>query len=316
MVRAIVGERFRIGEFELDAETGELRRTEAAAVAAGVDSSDVDSSGVDPDRASAGSVPVRLSPQPARLLVLLARREGALVTREEIRHELWDGVEVEFETSLHYCVRQVRAALGDTASSPRYVETLPRRGYRLLAPVTRLESSPAVTPPLTGPGSGAPGDSPIDPEGEPPRRSARTGLSGRLVLLLVAGVVAVLGLIGLRGGETGAIRIGVMPFERAGTSSNGVAEAIVERLASRPGLHVVGPTTTASFAGAPALRPFALELELGYLVNARFLDGDEVLAEIIRVEDGAHVWVERYRVEELGPEAAETVARAMVSAAR
>jgi Tol biopolymer transport system component/DNA-binding winged helix-turn-helix (wHTH) protein len=80
--------------------------------------------------------PVRLQPQPARVLVLLTRRAGSLVTREEIQRELWHHQsQVDFDQGLNYCIRQIRLALKDNADEPAYIETIPRRGYRFRAPV-------------------------------------------------------------------------------------------------------------------------------------------------------------------------------------
>jgi DNA-binding winged helix-turn-helix (wHTH) protein/WD40 repeat protein len=94
----------RFGPFELDVRSGELRRN---------------------------GTTVRLQPQPFKVLVLLACRPGEVVTREEIQAEVWPaGTFVDFEQSLNFCVRQIRASLGDNANAPRYLETLPRRGYR------------------------------------------------------------------------------------------------------------------------------------------------------------------------------------------
>ena len=79
---------------------------------------------------------VKLSPQPFKVLDLLARRAGEIVTRDEIREHVWpDDTFVDFEQGLNFCVRQIREALGDAAAAPRFVETLPRRGYRFLMPV-------------------------------------------------------------------------------------------------------------------------------------------------------------------------------------
>ena len=86
----------------------------------------------------------RLPPQPARLLELLVVRSGAIVTREEIREGLWRDTHVDFDTSLHFCVRQLRVALGDSGGEPRYVQNVPRRGYRLAGGVTRLGEVPAT----------------------------------------------------------------------------------------------------------------------------------------------------------------------------
>src|SRR5579872_4223037 len=99
----------RFDEFELDAGAGELRRHG--------------------DR-------IKLSPQPFRVLELLARRSGEIVTRAEIRDRIWcDDTFVDFEQGLNFCIRQIREAVGDTADAPRFIETLPRRGYRFLIPV-------------------------------------------------------------------------------------------------------------------------------------------------------------------------------------
>jgi len=104
--------RFRIREFELDAATGELRK--------------------------AGTL-VKLQPQPFRVLLLLVERAGQLVTREEIQRCLWtDSTFVDFEHGINFSINQIREALEDDAEMPRYVETLPRRGYRLLRKWKRL----------------------------------------------------------------------------------------------------------------------------------------------------------------------------------
>ena len=99
----------RFGEFELDVDAGECRRNGRR---------------------------VKLQPQPFKLLVLLARRAGGLVSREEIRRELWpDGTFVDFDQAVNFAIRQIRDALGDAADQPLYIETVPRRGYRFIAPV-------------------------------------------------------------------------------------------------------------------------------------------------------------------------------------
>jgi TolB-like protein/Tfp pilus assembly protein PilF len=101
----------RFGDYELDRRTLELRR--------------------------AGRK-VKLAPQPARVLGLLASQPGELVTRDEIRRELWgEATFVDFERNLNYCLNCIRAALGDTVNRPRYIETLPRRGYRFIASAQR-----------------------------------------------------------------------------------------------------------------------------------------------------------------------------------
>lgn len=85
---------------------------------------------------------IRLQRQPFRVLILLATRAGRVVSREEIQQELWGAhTFVDFEQGLNFCIKQIRTALGDSARSPRYVETLARQGYRLMASVDGTPSS-------------------------------------------------------------------------------------------------------------------------------------------------------------------------------
>ncbi len=87
----------------------------------------------------------RLAPQPARVLVHLVRCAGRLVTREELAQAVWgEGIHVDAEAGLNAAIRQVRQALDDDAASPRFVETLPRRGYRFIAPVAAQVPSQTV----------------------------------------------------------------------------------------------------------------------------------------------------------------------------
>jgi len=78
---------------------------------------------------------VSLAPQPFRLLTLLAGSPGRIIGRDEIRKELWNSTHVDFEHGVNFCVREIRRALRDRADRPRYIETLPRQGYRFLANV-------------------------------------------------------------------------------------------------------------------------------------------------------------------------------------
>src|SRR5437879_7981569 len=99
----------RFGVFELDLSAGELRKSGAK---------------------------LRLQEQPFQLLVLLLEHAGNVVTREQLRQELWPSdTFVDFDHSLNTAVNKVREALGDSASRPQYVETLARRGYRFIAPI-------------------------------------------------------------------------------------------------------------------------------------------------------------------------------------
>lgn len=90
---------------------------------------------------------IRLQEQPFQILTMLLGRAGDVVTREEIRHRLWpDGTFVDFEHSMNAAIKRLRAALGDTAADPKFVETLHRRGYRFVAAVRQPEIAVRVTP--------------------------------------------------------------------------------------------------------------------------------------------------------------------------
>jgi len=115
--------RYRFGAFEADAATGELRRQ---------------------------GMRVKLNAQPFQVLCMLLERPGELLTREDISRELWpDGTFVDYEHGVNSAVNRIREALGDTASSPRFVETLARRGYRFVAPVERIGGGEDAPNPLT-----------------------------------------------------------------------------------------------------------------------------------------------------------------------
>lgn len=101
---------FCFGEFELDASAGELRRQTKR---------------------------LKLQPQPFRLLLVLVRKGGVLVTRDEIRRELWpDGTFVDFDQAVNFSIKQIRDVLGDDADHPLYIETVPRRGHRFIAQIS------------------------------------------------------------------------------------------------------------------------------------------------------------------------------------
>jgi DNA-binding winged helix-turn-helix (wHTH) protein len=83
---------------------------------------------------------VKLQPQPFRLLCLLATRAGTVVTRDEIRSTLWSGdTFVDFDQGVNYAIRQIRDALDEDADRPVYIQTIPRRGYKFVAPVSEVE---------------------------------------------------------------------------------------------------------------------------------------------------------------------------------
>src|SRR4051812_45239173 len=111
--------KIRFGVFEVDLRAGELRKS---------------------------GIRIKLQTQPFKLLTILLSRPGEIVTREELQQQLWDSeAVVNFDHSLGTAINKVREALGDSAETPRYIETLAKRGYRFVAPVQVLDrpDSPA-----------------------------------------------------------------------------------------------------------------------------------------------------------------------------
>jgi TolB-like protein/DNA-binding winged helix-turn-helix (wHTH) protein/Flp pilus assembly protein TadD len=210
----------RFGAFELDLRSGELRK---------------------------GGVLLNLPPQPFKILVLLATHPGQLVTREEIQRQIW-GREtfVDFEQGLNFAVNKIRTTLGDEAGTPRYIETLPRRGYRFVAPVEEIGASPGLLgrrlleagpPRQPSAGEGAqegPVHSPIGPTEralgstafkgvvpEPQSKSVNRGIQGKTWLRLVAILVA-------------CIAVGLFTWRRTRFQTPQVSRAQIHSLAVLP----------------------------------------------------------------------------------
>src|SRR5437016_3702400 len=101
--------RLQFGVFEIDCATGELRK---------------------------GGIKIKLQDQPFQVVSALLDRPGQIVTREELRQKIWPAdTFIDFDQSLNKAINKIREALGDSADNPRFVETVPRRGYRFIAPV-------------------------------------------------------------------------------------------------------------------------------------------------------------------------------------
>src|ERR1700677_2911704 len=122
--------RIRFGVYELDRDAMELRKH---------------------------GVPIRLQEQPFRVLAMLAERPGEIITPEQLQERIWGNTFVDFDQSLNKAVNRVREALNDNGGTPQYVETVPRRGYRFIAPVAALplteahDDAPVTPDPAAGP---------------------------------------------------------------------------------------------------------------------------------------------------------------------
>ena len=185
--------RVRFGAFDLDLSTGELRSIEAP----------------DPNNK------VLLREQVFQVLRMLLEREGNIVTREEIKGRLWPAdTLVDFDQSINATIKALRRALGDSADNPRYIETLARRGYRLMPTVEYLESSPGP-----GPGEVA-AESPLESSSlagkkDDLKRPAREAhpTRGRWLRLLTAGALLVVGSLCLWRYEVYRHRITLAPTD-------------------------------------------------------------------------------------------------------
>jgi len=265
--------------FEFSPETGELRKQ---------------------------GVRVRLQEQPARILELLLRSEGRVVTRDELRDALWPAdTFVDFDHGLNTAVRKLRTALDDSADSPRYIETLAKRGYRLLVPVewSAPESGQAPTPAVQAPATQPDNAPAVSPAEAPVARR-----SGRSVLLALAGIaIAVLAawaLLRPPSAEPPAHRtIAVLPIENVNPDtayiSEGIAEAIIDGLSTSPAVRVTSRTSSFHYRTTPVdPRTIGRDLDVTAIVTGRLEQrGDEyrLRLELVDTEDGAQLWAKDYR---------------------
>jgi DNA-binding winged helix-turn-helix (wHTH) protein/tetratricopeptide (TPR) repeat protein len=156
----------RFSVFEVELRTGELRKQ---------------------------GLKVKLHGQPFQVLAMLLERPGELVTREEIRDKLWPGdTFIDFEHSVNNSIKRLREALGDDAAAPRFIETLPRHGYRLIAPVVGADGGAPAVAPVSSPAIAvaAMSPSPDETAARDRRYSKRWKVLFPAALILVAAVIA------------------------------------------------------------------------------------------------------------------------------
>ena len=257
-----------------------------------------------------GGVRVKIQDQPFRVLILLLERPGQTVTREELRQRLWpEGTYVDFDGSLNVILKKLRAAIDDDSDNPRFIETVPRRGYRFIAPVEIPESEPSsrsipsppkeeVVAPL------------IQPQGQPDhvvqqgfsrRLWAGTVLAVLLVSTIAIGAIRWLSRKAPTGNEVvPTTSLAVIPFanEGAGRSFDYLRFALASDV-----------VTDLSYARAVSVRPFASttkyadgavdpqkvgqEMHVSYIVSGDFVNESgrlRVTTELTRVADDSVVW--------------------------
>jgi DNA-binding winged helix-turn-helix (wHTH) protein/TolB-like protein len=237
--------------------------------------------------------PIKLEPQPAKALTLLLRRSGAVVSREELRAAIWgDGIHIDVDRGLAYCIGQLRAALGDRAENPRFVQTLPRRGFRFIPPV-RQSGDIAEPPPAD---VAAPPGVRIDP-----------GRRRTVAALAIAGVAigAALAVMVVRYRASARPIVAVAVFENeTGDAAHDrlvsvLSDAIVERLTAAAGDRIGVDGNAAILRhgrDARDWRAVAHDTGASFLISGQLQNKPgmlSLLVQLIRLDDGTHVWVRR-----------------------
>lgn len=256
-----MGQIYRFGIFAFDASQLELRRL---------------------------GQPVRLQPQPARVLALLLEEAGRIVSREDFQKAVWgSGTFVDFDRGLNFCVAQIRTALGDDAAVPRYIRTVPKKGYEFICP---LEASAAAPN----------GGQQLEKHQTRPARSIAAASA-----ILVAALAAAVVLLAYGVNQRHAI-VAVVPFDnetpdpgwtRFGES---LTDTIVERLtASSDGrFQVIGNAAILRTArDRRDLKAIGSSLNANYVILGQVQrDGARmrVLGHLIRLPDQTHVAVARF----------------------
>jgi TolB-like protein/DNA-binding winged helix-turn-helix (wHTH) protein/Flp pilus assembly protein TadD len=264
----------RFGVFELDLRDGTLRKRGAR---------------------------IRLQHQPLTILRLLIERGGGGVTREELRAALWPAdTFVDFEHNLNSAVKRLRAALGDSAATPRFIETLPRQGYRWLTPIDLVEDAGDSRP------AALPAASSAFP---PPTRSRAREMFWPAAVIGAAAIAAAALVVGVRGLRSerapGVITsLAVLPLQNLSNDPeqayfvDGLTEALIDNLARIQQLKVISRTSVMTFKDQPRRLPdVARALGVDAVVEGSVLRaGDEVriTVQLIEGRTDRHLWTDSY----------------------
>lgn len=256
------------------------------------------------DELRRGGVLIKMTPQQLRVLRYLAEHTGEVVTREEIQREIWGSeVFVDFDRSLNVCIAQIRAALNDDSEAARFIQTIPRRGYRFVAPVelvTEIVEAPAAPPPR--------------------RRN--------LLWVGIAAAVLIASAVwwSSRTVPPPRIVLAVLPFENVtGRSQDTPAiDGLADELNSQFGtvlperLGVIGRTSVRRFAGQRAgVAQIGRELAAAYVMEGDLRNEGprvRISARLVKVADQAQVWSETYEMENASPLEMEEETAARITA--
>jgi TolB-like protein/DNA-binding winged helix-turn-helix (wHTH) protein/Flp pilus assembly protein TadD len=263
--------RLRFDDFELDVRAGQLLKR---------------------------GVRLRLQGQPLQVLAVLLNRAGEVVTREELRSQIWSAdTFVDFDHSLHNAIARIREALGDSAETPRYIETLPRRGYRFIAPVERDE---AQVPPTFGE-SVRPGEVPVAPGLGKHRALVTTFLA-----LLVIAFAVWLARMGTHPASAAPRlnSIAVLPLSNLSDDpseeffADGMTDQLITDLAKVGSLRVVSRTSVIRYKGTKKDLPeIARELNVDAIVEGSVIRSGQrvrVTAQLLQAPTDRHLWAETY----------------------
>ncbi len=269
----------RFGPFEFQSDTGELRKH---------------------------GLRVKLRGQPIELLTMLLQRPGERVTREELQRLLWPAdTYVDFEHSLNAAMKRLRAALGDSADDPRFIETLAGRGYRFIAPVSQpAEEAPQIPPPPAANGKLEP-----EPEAKPAARRRPSlwtaAAAGFVLLVLLATNFARLRDMVRGRTSPGSIRsLVVLPLASLSGDPDqdyfveGMTDALRQYLEGVGSLRVISRTSSMHYRGSGKPLPdIARELKVDAVVDGSVLrSGDRVRinVELIHAGTDRHLWSNGY----------------------
>jgi TolB-like protein/DNA-binding winged helix-turn-helix (wHTH) protein/Tfp pilus assembly protein PilF len=257
---------------------------------------------------------IRVQQQPMKLLEILLEHPAEVITREELRSRVWPSESFgDFDQALNIAIGKLRSALGDSAESPRFIETLPKRGYRFIADVSvvdtdahpRRQEPEAGDLPATDPGHKIQG---IGLAVAPQRRLSRTRwISGVLAFVLSLAILSVWLFRSRAPAPTGIRSIAVLPLENlSGDASqnyfaDGMTDELITDLAQISALRVISRTSVMVYKGARKPLPqIARELSVDAVVEGTVLrSGGQVriTAQLIEASTDKHMWSQSYEGE-------------------
>src|SRR5579862_252284 len=241
-----------------------------------------------------------LQEKPFLLLAMLLEEPGVLVTREELQARLWPQTVVDFDHGLNKAISKIRDALGDSAESPRFIETVARRGYRFLAEVTPLQDGQQHIPasaPTEGAARAEAGISPMPP------RARNWKLVGFGLALVLAGVLSWI-LYSSHDSAPAVRSLAVLPLKNLSGDvsqdyfTDGMTEGLIMRLGQISALRVISSRSAMLYKGVERpLAEIARELDVQAVVEGSVLrSGDQVRisTQLIRVPADEQMWSQSY----------------------